>query len=208
VDDKEVSKMSIFWVWVIVGLVAGYLAKRVLHEGPQGIYGDLVVGVIGALLGGWILNSFVHAGVTGFSIGSILVGFVGAAVFLWGFRFVSKGLAQPESAAMIKHGIWGVVIGAIIAMIIGFAWGGWTTTGRSQGRSEQAVLATRAAICVAQFMKQPNAQEKLKELKALGSYERATFIEKGGWDKMPGEAEASYTVSRACADGLDLLLPQ
>ena len=40
VDDKEVSKMSIFWVWVIVGLIAGYLAKRVLHEGPQGIYGD------------------------------------------------------------------------------------------------------------------------------------------------------------------------
>jgi uncharacterized membrane protein YeaQ/YmgE (transglycosylase-associated protein family) len=76
VDDKEVSKMSIFWVWVIVGLIAGYLAKRVLHEGPQGIYGDLVVGVIGALVGGWILNSFVQAGVTGFNIGSILVGFV------------------------------------------------------------------------------------------------------------------------------------
>jgi uncharacterized membrane protein YeaQ/YmgE (transglycosylase-associated protein family) len=206
VDDREVSKMSIFWVWVIVGLIAGYLAKRVLHEGPQGIYGDLVVGVIGALVGGWILNSFVHAGVTGFNIGSILVGFVGAAVFLWGLRFLSKGLAQPETAGMMKHGIWGLVIGAIITLIIGFAWGGWRTGGTSRGMAEEAVLATRAAICVAQFMKQPNPQEKLKQLKEISSWERATFIEKGGWDKMPGEAQASYTVSRACADGLELLI--
>jgi uncharacterized membrane protein YeaQ/YmgE (transglycosylase-associated protein family) len=199
-------KVSIFWVWVIVGLLAGYLAKRVLHEGPQGIYGDLVVGVIGALVGGWILNSFVHAGVTGANIGSILVGLVGAAAFLWGFRLLSKGLAQPETAGMIKHGIWGAIVGAVVVIIVGFAWGGWTTRGRSQGRSEQAVLATRAAICVAQFMKQPNAQERLKELKEISSWERSSLIEKGGWDKMPGEAQASYTVSRACADGLELLM--
>ncbi len=70
----------------------------------------------------------------------------------------------------------------------------------------EAVLATRAAICVAQFMKQPNAQEKLKELKAINSWERAAFIEKGGWDKMPGEALASTTVSEACAKGLELLM--
>jgi len=113
---------------------------------------------------------------------------------------------KTETAAMVKHGVWGLVIGAIIAMIIGFAWGGWTTGGGSRRMSEEAVLATRAAICVAQFMKQPNAQEKLNELKAISSWERATFIEKGGWDKMPGEEEANYTVSRACADGLDVLM--
>ncbi len=72
--------------------------------------------------------------------------------------------------------------------------------------SEEAVLTTRAAICVAQFMKQPNAQEKLKELQAVNSWERAAFIEKGGWDKMPGEEAANYNVSRACADGLDVLI--
>jgi len=107
---------------------------------------------------------------------------------------------------MLRHGVWGLIIGAIITMIIGFAWGGWTTGGSSQRMSEAAVLATRAAICVAQFMKQPNAQEKLKELKEINSWERATFIEKGGWDKMPGEEKANYTVSRACADGLELLI--
>lgn len=112
---------------------------------------------------------------------------------------------KPETGAMVKHGIWGAIFGAVIAMIVGFAWGGWATGGTSRGMAEEAVLATRAAICVAQFMKQPNAQEKLKELKEINSWERASFIEKGGWDKMPGEAEASYTVSRACADGLSLL---
>ena len=157
--------MSIFWVWVIVGLIAGYLAKRVLHEGPQGIYGDLVVGVIGALVGGWILNSFVHAGVTGFNIGSILVGFVGAAVFLWGLRLLSRTSVQPETVAKIKYGVWGAIFGAVIAIIVGFAWGGWTTRGAAQQKTEAAVLTTRAAICVAQFMRQPNPQEKLKELK-------------------------------------------
>jgi len=66
-------------------------------------------------------------------------------------------------------------------------------------------LATRAAICVAQFIKDPNYKENLKALTAVGSYERETFIEKGGWDKMPGEKEASSDVSRACADGLEYL---
>jgi len=91
-------------------------------------------------------------------------------------------------------------------MIIGFAWGGWTTGGTSRQRTDAAVLATRAAICVAQFIKDPNYKEKLKELKALDSYERSAFIEKGGWDKMPGEQKPIYDVSRACADGLEYLM--
>ncbi len=113
---------------------------------------------------------------------------------------------KPETGAMVKHGVWGLVIGAIIAMIIGFAWGGWTTGGTSRRMSEEAVLATRAAICVAQFIKDPNYQVRLNEMKALSSWERADFIAKGGWDRMPGEEKAGYTVSRACADGLEFLM--
>src|SRR3990170_4585441 len=113
---------------------------------------------------------------------------------------------KPETGAMVKHGVWGAIIGAIITMIVGFAWGGWITGGSSRRMSGEAVVATRAAICVAQFMKQTNAQEKLKELKEISSWDRSTFIEKGGWDKMPGEEKAGYTVSRACADGLEFLM--
>jgi hypothetical protein len=113
---------------------------------------------------------------------------------------------KPETGAMVKHGIWGLVIGAIITMIIGFAWGGWTTGGSSQRRSEEAVLATRAAICVAQFTKDPNYQVRLTEMKAVNSWDRANYIAKGGWDRMPGDKEANFAVSRACADGLEYLM--
>jgi hypothetical protein len=85
-------------------------------------------------------------------------------------------------------------------------YGGWTTRGTSQERSDAALLNRRAAICVAQFTKAPNEQKRLKELKAVSSWERGDFIEKGGWDGMPGEEKASATVARACADRLGPLM--
>ena len=114
----------------------------------------------------------------------------------------------PVTAAKVKYGVWGLIGGANIAMIIGFAWGGWTTTSTTTRLGDEAVLAARAAICVAQFMKDPNHQEQLQALEKVSSYQRSTFIEKGGWDKMPGEEQAGYTVARACADGLDVLMKQ
>ena len=114
---------------------------------------------------------------------------------------------KPEAEVRVKYGVGGLVVGAVIAMIIGFAWGGWTTSGTTKTMTEDAVLASQAAICVAQFMAQPNHEEKLKELKKIDSWKRAEFIKKGGWDKMPGQKEeADYAVGRACADGLELLM--
>jgi hypothetical protein len=112
---------------------------------------------------------------------------------------------KPGTTAKIKYGVWGLICGAVIAMIIGFAWGGWTTSSTTQTRTQDAVVASQAAICVAQFMKEPNHDTKLKELSDLGSWQRAEAIEKGGWDKMPGQEKAGYAVARACADGLELL---
>ena len=113
---------------------------------------------------------------------------------------------KPETAGKVKFGVWGLICGAVIVMIIGFWWGGWLTGGTAQKMTDEAVLASQAAICVAQFMKAPDHEEKLKELGELGSYKGAEFIEKGGWDKMPGQEKAGYAVARACADGLDLLI--
>jgi len=113
---------------------------------------------------------------------------------------------KPENAGKIKYGVWGIICGAIISMIIGFGWGGWSTAASTQKISEEAVLASQSAICVAQFMKEPNYEEKLKELGEINSYQRPNFIEKGGWDIMPGQVKAGYFVARACADGLDLLI--
>ena len=110
---------------------------------------------------------------------------------------------KPETAGKIKFGVWGIIVGAVIAMIIGFAWGGWTTAGTTKTMSEEAVLASQAAICVAQFMKEPNHKEKLKELKELSSYQRADLIEKGGWDIMPGQEKAGYAVPEHAPMGLN-----
>jgi hypothetical protein len=91
-------------------------------------------------------------------------------------------------------------------MIIGFGWGGWSTKGTTQKTTDEAVLASQAAICVAQFIKQPNHEGKLKELGEIDSWKRAEFIEKGGWDKMPGQEKAGSSVAQACAKGLEVLI--
>ena len=101
--------------------------------------------------------------------------------------------------------VWTLACGAAIAIVIGFVWGGWTTASATQNNADEAVLAARAAICVAQFMKNPSHEDTLKSLKETGAWDRAVFIEKGGWDKMPGETQANYAVSRACANGLEVL---
>jgi len=112
---------------------------------------------------------------------------------------------KPETEGKIKYGIWGLVVGAIISMIIGFGWGGWSTAGTTQQKSKEAVLASQAAICVAQFIKDSNYEDNFKEFEKASSWDKSKFIEKGGWDKMPGQKTADYSVSRACVDGLELI---
>lgn len=82
--------MSIL-AWIVVGLIAGFLARAVLagpEPGPGGIVGDLIAGIAGALIGGWIFRAFGHAGVTGLNIGSIVIAFIGAVVFLLIWRAI------------------------------------------------------------------------------------------------------------------------
>jgi uncharacterized membrane protein YeaQ/YmgE (transglycosylase-associated protein family) len=77
-------------IFLLIGLIAGVLAKYVVPgEGPGGIVGDLVVGVIGAFIGGWVFNQFGHVGYDGFTWWSILVAFVGAVILLFILRAVS-----------------------------------------------------------------------------------------------------------------------
>jgi len=112
----------------------------------------------------------------------------------------------PETDAKVTYGFWGFAVGAGVAMTIGFGWGGWTTSGTTQKMNEEAVLTSRAAICVAQFMNSPNHKVKIKEFQGAESYQRSDFIEKGGWDKMPGQEKAAWGVSSACVAGLEALI--
>src|SRR5512133_2018757 len=105
---------------------------------------------------------------------------------------------KAEMVGKIQYGIGGLICGAIVAMIIGFGWGGWVTASTNQKISDTAVLASQAAICVAQYVKEPNSEGKLKEFAAIDSYKRSEFIEKGGRDKMPGQKDANSDVRNAC----------
>ena len=77
--------------WIVVGLIAGWLAGMVMKGGGYGLIGDIIVGVIGALLGGWIANNILHigAGVSGINLESILVAFGGAVVLLLILRLLA-----------------------------------------------------------------------------------------------------------------------
>jgi hypothetical protein len=112
---------------------------------------------------------------------------------------------KQQTSEKVKYGAWGLVAGAAAATIVGFAWGGWVTGGTARVRSDEAVLASRTAICVAQFMKAPNHGEELKAFEQMDSWKRGELIEKGGWDKMPGQGEGSSAVAEACAKGIEVL---
>jgi uncharacterized membrane protein YeaQ/YmgE (transglycosylase-associated protein family) len=85
---KEIEMDHILF-WIIVGIVAGLLAKMVVPgEGPAGILGDLVIGIVGAFIGGWLFTTFLGHSYSGW-VGSTGVAFVGAVVLLLLIRAVS-----------------------------------------------------------------------------------------------------------------------
>jgi len=112
----------------------------------------------------------------------------------------------PVTDAKVVYGFWGVVLGACTTMVIGFNWGGWTSASTTQQMNNEAVLASRAAICAAQFMNAPNHKLNLKEYQDTATYMRSGFIEKGGWDKMPGQEKADWNVASPCVTRIDALL--
>jgi uncharacterized membrane protein YeaQ/YmgE (transglycosylase-associated protein family) len=77
--------------WIVVGLIAGWLAGKVMKGGGFGLIGDIVVGVLGGLLGGWIATTFLNlGGMTGIDIRSILIAFVGAVLLLLIVRLIKR----------------------------------------------------------------------------------------------------------------------
>ena len=69
--------------WVVLGLIAGFIASKIVNHTGSGVLMDIVLGVVGALVGGFLFSMFGAVGVTGFNIYSMLVAVVGAVVVLW-----------------------------------------------------------------------------------------------------------------------------
>jgi len=73
--------MSII-AWIVLGLIAGFIASKIVNKQGEGIILDIVLGVVGAVVGGWLFTAFGAAGVTGFNLWSVLVAVIGAIVVL------------------------------------------------------------------------------------------------------------------------------
>lgn len=78
---------SLIW-FLLVGLIAGWLAGRVMRGGGYGIIGDMIVGIIGALIGGWLFG-VLGIGIGGL-IGAIITAFIGAVILIWLLRLIRR----------------------------------------------------------------------------------------------------------------------
>ncbi|HEX9479450.1 MAG TPA: GlsB/YeaQ/YmgE family stress response membrane protein [Methylomirabilota bacterium] len=81
-----------FILFIVIGLIAGALAGRVVSGHGYGLLGDIVVGVVGAFVGGWVFAAFLGVGGGGFFI-SLFMAFVGALALLWLLRLLVPGRA-------------------------------------------------------------------------------------------------------------------
>jgi uncharacterized membrane protein YeaQ/YmgE (transglycosylase-associated protein family) len=71
-----------FLAWIILGLISGFIASKVVNKSGAGVLANVVLGIVGAVVGGWLFNSIGHIGVTGLNLYSILVAVVGAVIVL------------------------------------------------------------------------------------------------------------------------------
>jgi uncharacterized membrane protein YeaQ/YmgE (transglycosylase-associated protein family) len=77
--------------WIVLGFIAGALAKSVTGQRGTGCLGTIAIGIVGALLGGFLFKAAGDEGINDFSLRSLLVAFVGATVLLFAFRIVGRG---------------------------------------------------------------------------------------------------------------------
>src|SRR5215472_11887240 len=87
----DISLSGIVW-WLVVGLIAGFLASLVMRGGGYGIVGDIIVGIVGAIIGGF-LASLIGLGSSGL-IGTIIIAFIGACILIAILRAVSGGFRR------------------------------------------------------------------------------------------------------------------
>jgi hypothetical protein len=106
----------------------------------------------------------------------------------------------------LTPGFWGIVVGALGIMILGFAWGGWvlgsTAEQMAKDRADGAVTAVLVPICVERFMGQADAAAKLAAFQQSASWQQSQLIAQGGWATATGSTDPNTAVARLCAQQL------
>ena len=105
-----------------------------------------------------------------------------------------------------KPAAWGVIVGAIGTMVIGFMWLGWTLGSTAERlaveRSNAAVVVALTPTCVDSFLRQPGAAGKLTEFRNTDSWKQRQALEEGGWATPIGDKTPNSNLASACAEAL------
>jgi len=86
--------MSIL-AWIVLGLVAGFIASKIVNKSGEGVILDIVLGVVGSVVGGWLFSVFGMSGVSGLNIYSLVVAVIGAVVLLFAYHAITGRKSGP-----------------------------------------------------------------------------------------------------------------
>lgn len=79
-----------FLAWIVLGLIAGFIGSKLVNKSGEGVMLDIILGIIGAIVGGWLFNTFGASGVSGLNLYSLMVAVVGAVVVLVVYHAVRR----------------------------------------------------------------------------------------------------------------------
>ncbi len=81
--------MSIL-AWIVLGLIAGFVGSKIVNKSGEGFFLDIILGIVGAVVGGWLFSFFGARGVTGLNLYSFVVAVIGAIVVLVAYHAIKK----------------------------------------------------------------------------------------------------------------------
>ena len=107
-----------------------------------------------------------------------------------------------------KPGVYGALVGAIAVSILGFTWGGWTTSGGAQEMADrfasEKVTLAMVPVCLGLSEADAERAEKLAALRDVSSFQRRNAMMETGWATLPGTDAPSRDLADACLAGLEL----
>src|SRR5579872_1817177 len=86
---RKLENMS-FLAWIVLGLFAGFIGSKIVNKQGEGLFLDILLGIVGAIAGGWLFNTFGASGVTGLNLYSLLVAVIGSVVLLVTYHAIRR----------------------------------------------------------------------------------------------------------------------
>jgi len=83
------------FAWIVLGLIAGFIASMLVNKRGEGMVLDIVLGIVGAIVGGWVFHFFGSPGVTGLNVWSVVVAVIGAVLLLFIWHAIRRSGPRP-----------------------------------------------------------------------------------------------------------------